>query len=775
VLALVGTASVDMIGLGNDVGTITAGSATVQIDGLCYRDEDALVVGNTTGVQFVSGAGAEPFAGTFGPAVSVSGINSAKHVLLISTPMTVTNDIIANTVNGGHDIIIDTGSNGLTLTGVNLNAGTNGDIGLWAGGAVVQTGGALLSSGLQLGGAGSFDLQSAANNFATLSAGANTATPATQTSAPASMTLVSSSGTGITVSDLTLTCCTITRSTAGVNVTGLASMKADAGNITQQAGKNVVVGSLEALTPAGSVILGNAGNVLPSVAAVASGGVTLTSSGAMAVAAVDGTPGIQAGTGAVVLSSTALTQTAAIVSKTGGLAVLGSGAAVIGNAGNDIAKYAANTTGSLTITDTKDVVIGDAGGVNGITANALTINAAGKNITQTQAVVAPTATFNNGAGNVTLTNAGNDFGNVIAPTAGKLALADANSISVAGVAASQIDVAAAGGNVTITSPGTVNMGVISGQKVNITADVNITDANGQANNITATVDTTLIAQTGTIVTEPAQGPFRGINTPILNAFAGGVTKTTNDGTASIDVWGQVGTDTINVIGNPPGSVWLNGRRIGVQPSGVIAHALQADMNSPGQVVMNNALNRADLQNEGSFPTDSPRVILENAPAAGAGPTPGLINISGPGISLPPGVSPQNAGGAGGLGASSGAPILTLQPGGAPMNLPNGAVASMAANGDVLITLPSGAGAGGAGGAGLGGLSAVTITPTDSGFVAMGRTPGGAISGVEGGVEGNAQLKALLDQIADFLPEEYRRKWGLRAKASDAAGIKVSQL
>jgi predicted transcriptional regulator len=43
------------------------------------------------------------------------------------------------------------------------------------------------------------------------------------------------------------------------------------------------------------------------------------------------------------------------------------------------------------------------------------------------------------------------------------------------------------------------------------------------------------------------------------------------------------------------------------------------------------------------------------------------------------------------------------------------------------------------------------------------------------VQGNAQLKALLDQIADFLPEEYRRKWGLRAKASDAAGFKVSQL
>jgi hypothetical protein len=354
-----------------------------------------------------------------------------------------------------------------------------------------------------------------------------------------------------------------------------------------------------------------------------------------------------------------------------------------------------------------------------------------------------------------LTNAGNDFGTVSAPTTGKLELADKNSITVNNVAATDVNVAAAGGNVTISSPGAVNMGVITGQKVAITAGTDITDKNGQATNITATVDATLIALTGTIVTEPASGPFRGIDTPILFAGAGGVTKTTNDAAASIDVWGQVGTNTIYVIGTPPGSVWLNGQRVGVQPSGVIAHALQADMNSPGQVVMNNALNRADINTEGSFPTDSPRVNLENASSGNVGPTPGVVNINGTGINLPTGVA-SNMG------------VMTLQPGGAPMNLPNGAVVSMAANGDVLVTLPAGTG-------GLSGLSAVTITPTDSGFDAVGRTVGGAPTGLEGGASGNPQLKALLDQIADFLPEEYRRKWGLRAKASDAAGIKVSQL
>ena len=70
------------------------------------------------------------------------------------------------------------------------------------------------------------------------------------------------------------------------------------------------------------------------------------------------------------------------------------------------------------------------------------------------------------------------------------------------------------------------------------------------------------------------------------------------------------------------------------------------------------------------------------------------------------------------------------------------------------------------------MSAVTITPAG---LTLGRDTSGMPVGVAGGIEGNAALRALLDQIADMLPEEYRRKWNLRAKASDAdQGVKVSQ-
>jgi len=125
--------------------------------------------------------------------------------------------------------------------------------------------------------------------------------------------------------------------------------------------------------------------------------------------------------------------------------------------------------------------------------------------------------------------------------------------------------------------------------------------------------------------------------------------------------------------------------------------------------------------------------------------------------------------------------MMLVPGGAPMNLPNGAVAFMAANGDVTITLPTAGlpnslGGGATGTATLasaGGLSAVTITPAG---IVLGRDANGLPVAIDGGIAGNAELRGLLDQIADFLPEEYRRKWGLRSKSAAGEGkLNVSQL
>lgn len=199
---------------------------------------------------------------------------------------------------------------------------------------------------------------------------------------------------------------------------------------------------------------------------------------------------------------------------------------------------------------------------------------------------------------------------------------------------------------------------------------------------------------------------------------------------------------------------------------MITAALQTYLTSTGEISMMPPQSVADGFAEGSFGTANPRVFLENAPAPALGADAGDITVNNGGIKLPDGVS-----------VASSPAGFTLQPGGAPMNLPNGSVVAMAANGDVLITLP----AGGLGGAGVGdastlasagGLSAVTITPTG---LVIGRDRSGLPVGVDGGIAGNPSLKALLDQIADFLPEEYRKKWGLRTKSAAAeSGFKLSQ-
>ena len=59
---------------------------------------------------------------------------------------------------------------------------------------------------------------------------------------------------------------------------------------------------------------------------------------------------------------------------------------------------------------------------------------------------------------------------------------------------------------------------------------------------------------------------------------------------------------------------------------------------------------------------------------------------------------------------------------------------------------------------------------------VGRDANGLPVAVDGGIAGNAALRGLLDQIADFLPEEYKRRWGVRNRtAGGAAGMKVSGL
>jgi hypothetical protein len=211
--------------------------------------------------------------------------------------------------------------------------------------------------------------------------------------------------------------------------------------------------------------------------------------------------------------------------------------------------------------------------------------------------------------------------------------------------------------------------------------------------------------------------------------------------------------TVDATGMP-------GATVGSRPQfgGVLSAALQPWEGSTGKITMMPPVNTADVYSEDAFGTASPRVFLENAPGSAITLDAFAVNIRDGGIRLPAGVP-----------STLGARGLNLMPGGAPMSLPNGAEAAMTANGDVLITLPTGGLSGIIGSGALastGGLYAVTITPAG---MTTGRDGNGLPMAVDGGIEGNQKLRGLLEQIADFLPQAYRKRWGLRARSAAASG------
>ncbi len=730
--------NVSLTNAANNVGTLAINAAgTVN-----YKDADGFNVGTVGAVAGLSGTNVTLAAGG-NVGTATGGVITATGLGVSTTLGSITlnnanNDVTTLALNAPGDIVF-TDKSGFNvgtvgpvagLSGANVTLAAGGNVGTAAGGVVTATGLAVSTT------AGGIALNNASNDVTTLAL-----------NAPGDITFTDKTGFTIgTIGPVS----GITASTAGSNVTLVAGGNVNGGPVK-------ATGLAITTTGGGNVDLTNAANDVTTLAANAAGFVRYTDANGITVGNVAGIDGITSGK-FVTLNSTGLTQAAGTAGKIvapEGLALLGTGDRTIDNLNSSIGSFAFNIAGkNLTITQSKDVAIGLVDGVNGVTAATLTINATGKNITQTAPVIAPTVTLNNVGGNVTLNNAGNDFGTVNALTTGVVSLTDKNGIIVTGVAASQINVTAPNGDVTITAPVDLNMGLIQGQTVILNAGRSVLDANGKLTNVKASVTTKVDAKTGIFTTDVVTGPFDGINTPTLYAFAGGI----NAQGKSIDVYGAVGDDTITWPNNPRplGTIWLNGRQLDAMPSGVITRALQSDLNSTGQVLMNDPLSTSDAQIDSTFTTDSLRITSENLPAPLVGEGGSFITINGPGMRLPAGV-PVSLG------------VMQLTPGGAPMNLPNGTVVGMATNGDILITLP-------AGGMAAEGLAAVTITPAG---IAVGRDASGMPMPVEGGIAGNAQLKSLLDQIADFLPEEYRRKWGLRTRSAQdkpaAAGVKVSQL
>ncbi|MBK8070479.1 MAG: hypothetical protein IPK34_00020 [Ramlibacter sp.] len=748
---------------------------------------------------------------------------------------------------GTSDIVIDAQGGNLTLDNVIVAAG-KGDIGLWSTGTVQQiNGGALTGEGLQLSRGGAFDLQSAGNAMATLSvAGANASVPSGSNVAvtdvgATSVAFVNSLG--VEIGYVYTECCTLTptkHATAGVNVSGTVAIDA-AGNITgSDATNSVIKASILELVTTGDVALNTAANTVGTLAVNAGGtSVAFGNTGALVIGsgATFTTDGITTGAGGEVVLNVngALTQgtNGSIVTGAGGLLLQGTGSAVIDHASNDIANYAADKpSGNVTIVDANGINAGTVAGKSGIQIGTgdLVLDAKTMDITQSAGAAIVSDDFTATTTGKIILNEANDV-NTFTAAGGSASVdfTDADAVSLGNVTTNGPVTITAGGNVSQTGvitttagnlkvvstggdimlagnnnvDGTVIVDAVNGNVTfNETGDLVLNASNtagefsrgkvmtltSASGNITDDQDAvqdeiiaegstsiTLISTTGVIFTEKAAAPFTGFNTPQVNAFAGGKGNPAmvNDAPgASIDIYGAVTSNTINVLGTPPGTVWLNGQKLfPAENLGAVTAALQTHLNSTGEINMLPPLSVPDLQSDKDNLTGAVRELLDNVPAPAAGTDPTGIVIRNGGQRLPAGVPAM-------------IPAFELQPGGAPMNLPNGTVAAMAANGDVVITLPpgsslfnggvgSGGGAGGTTLASAGGLTAVTITPAG---IVTGRDASGFPVSVDGGIAGNPALQSLLDQIADFLPDEYRKKWGLRAKrAGQDNGTKLSQL
>ena len=466
---------------------------------------------------------------------------------------------------------------GLGAVGGNLVATSNG-------GAITQSGGlAVVGSSTFNAGAGSITLANASNDFGgavSLTGGVVAITDVNAISFGASSagSLTVNAGGAIT-------------QTAPIT-TGAASFNAGANPITLMGAGNdftgavTLTGSSASITDANALLLGTVSLVSGSLAVSASGAITqsgpitagpatfftlpaspitLTNAGNDFSGAVSLTGGAVSLTDANALdlglanvsslnvtAGGAITQSAPLsVSGTATFAA-GSNAITLANAGNDFGGAVSLGGGAVSITDTNSLTLGL------VNASSLTANAASITQDASGVVVSGTSTLN--AGSIALALGTNDFGTVVATSAGPVALADVNSITLGATSASSLSVSAFGGSITQSGPITAGSSSFFAGASPITLTnagndftgpvtlgggiVAITDANAVT---LSGVNASSLTVNAASITQDASG-IAVSGTSTLNAGSITLTSATNDfGTVSAASAGNVSLTDTNAL------------------------------------------------------------------------------------------------------------------------------------------------------------------------------------------------------------------------------------
>ena len=527
------------------VATFAAGAANnITLNAANDFSTFAVTSGNNVSVTDANALilGASTVSGTLG--VNTSGALTQSGVLVVTgvTTLAVTsvNNITLNLANNFSTLAVTSGNN-VSVTDTNaliLGASTvSGTLGVNTGGALTQSG-ALVVTGvttLAAGAGNNITLNTAANDFSTLTVTSGNNVSVTDTNALILGASTVSGTLGVNTSGA------ITQS-GTLTVTGVATFAAGAGN---------------------SITLNTATNDFSTFAVTTGLNVSVTDANALILGAstVSGTLGVN--------TSGAITQSGALVVT--GVTTLAAGAGnniTLNNAANNFSTLAVTTGNNVSVTDTNALILG-ASTVSGT----LGVNTSGA-ITQSGAlVVTGAATFAAGAANsITLNTATNNFST--------FAVTNGNNVSVTDTNAIILGASTVSGNLAVTTTGTITQsgalavtgtsafsagansitlttatndftGAVSFTNTGATNAVtdSITDVNGivlgtsavaSSNvvvNAVGITQTGLFAQSGTIanagtITLTSTGASA-INLPLGNSFIGQITASTTNGAITL--------------------------------------------------------------------------------------------------------------------------------------------------------------------------------------------------------------------------------------------------
>ena len=503
----------------NNVALTTSGALSLAASGV------------GSGTLTVIAGGAITQTGAISQAVGALGSSFTTGAFPIT--LTQANDLVGPvslTNSGLNNVVVTNGANPLQIGTLSLGTGTFtvNAVGITQTATAITVPGAATFNG----GAGVITLNTVGNNFQS--------TVALNNSGANNVALTTSGALSLAASGVGSGTLTVIAGGA-ITQTGAITQAAGGGTATFNAGAGAITLTTATNSFTGAVSLNNTG----------ANNVALTNSGALALAA----SGVGSGT-LTVIAGGAITQTGAITQAVGAL-----GSSFTTGAFPITLTQANDLVGPVSLTNSglNNVVVTNGAnplqiGTLSLGTGTFTVNAVGITQTATAITVPGAATFNGGAGVITLNTVGNNFQSTVALNnsgANNVALTTSGALSLAasGVGSGTLALIA-GGAITQTGAITQAVGALGSSFTTGAFPITLT----QANDLVGPVSLTNSGLNNVVVTNganPLQIGTLSLGTGTFTVNAVGITQTataiTVPGAATFN--GGAGVITLNTVGN----------------------------------------------------------------------------------------------------------------------------------------------------------------------------------------------------------------------------------